>query len=132
MPKLNLFIQEKKKITAARNDKVAAKIKESFSMALVKKDFPVLPGHEEESKLKAFVTLTYVSVTADLRNATIFFTTLNNMYKDETLKFFELQQHYFKNIIAKKLKLRFIPNIKFKFDNTFDYYDKIDNILKNI
>ena len=126
---LNLFTQEKRKTNAARNDKVAAQIKECFSMALVRGDFPILPGHESASYMKSLITITYVKLSNDLRNATVFFTTLSD--HNEALQFFELQTHFFKNLIAKKLKLRFIPNLIFKIDDTFDYYDKIDQILNN-
>ena len=131
MSKLNLFFQEKAQ-TSARNDRIAARIKECLSMTLARGDFPVLPGHKDESKLKAFVTITHVNLSPDLRNATIFFSTLNEEDRQEALNFFNLQEHFFKSILAKKLKLRFIPDLVFKLDETLNYYDKIDKILKKI
>ena len=32
--------------------------------------------------------------------------------------------------IAEKLQLRFVPQINFSFDNTFEYVNKIEKILK--
>lgn len=130
MSNLNLFSQEKRKTAGRRNDKIASQIRECFAMALARADFPILPNHEDESKLKVPVTLTYVDMSPDLRNATIFFTPLGGLHKQECLKFFELQTHYFKDVIAKKMKMRFIPNIFFKLDDSFEYSQKIEGLLK--
>ena len=132
MSSLNLFVPERKKTRGYRNDKVAAHIRECFSMALTRRDFPILPGHEEESKLKTYVTITYVNLSQDLRNASVLFVTLNDEYQQETLKFFELQTHYFKNLIAKKLRLRCIPDLIFKLDKSVEYSKKIDDLLNSI
>lgn len=129
--KLNLFRPENRKTTSRRNDKVAAQLKECFSFALSRGDFPILPNHEQESKLPTPVTITYVDLSPDLRNATIFFTPLGGIKKDETVRFFELQTHYFKDVIAKKMKLRFIPNLTFKLDDSLDYSERIEELLKN-
>ena len=129
---LNLFVPEKRKASSARNDKIATKIRECFSMALTKKDFPILPAHEEESLLKTYVTITYVKMSSDLRNATVFYVTLNDEYLEETAQFFELQKHYFKNLIAKKLKIKYIPEIIFKLDKSIEYSQNIEQLLKDI
>ncbi|MDR2667343.1 MAG: ribosome-binding factor A [Holosporales bacterium] len=129
MSHLNLFVNKKEKTVSLRNDKIAAQIRECFSFALIRGDFPLLPNHEEESKLPCPITLTHVNLSKDLRNATIFFMPLGGTKKIESLRFFELQTHHFKELMAKKMKLKFIPNIIFKFDNSFDYSDRISKLL---
>jgi ribosome-binding factor A len=120
----------KRKKTGRRNDKIASQIRECFSLALSKGDFPILLNHENESKLPTLVTITYIDLSPDLRNAVIFFTPLCGMKKEETKRFFELQVHYFKNAIAKRMNLRFVPNLSFKLDESFDYSAKIEKLLK--
>ena len=56
---------------------------------------------------------------------------LGGLKKEETAKFFELQKHYFKDLIAKKMKMRFIPNLTFKLDTSFEYSERIEALLKN-
>lgn len=130
MSNLNLFKLEKRKTSARRNDKIATQIRECFSKALTKGDFPILPAHETESKLPAIITITYIDLSPDLRNATVYYIPLGGLKKDECKVFFGLQTHYFKSLIAKKLKLRFIPNLIFKLDDSLDYSEKIDKLLK--
>ena len=132
MSDLNLFVPQKRKTRSSRNDKIAVQLRECIAKALVQNDFPVLPGHEDETKLKAFVTITRVNVAHDLRNATILFVTLNDEHQEEMLKFFDLQTHFFKNLIAKKLKLRFIPELTFKLDKSVAYSENIEKLLKQI
>ncbi|MBQ2173785.1 MAG: ribosome-binding factor A, partial [Alphaproteobacteria bacterium] len=67
-----------------------------------------------------------------LRSAIVYFTPLGGLKKEETAKFFELQRHYFKDLIAKKMKMRFIPELNFKLDTSFEYSERIDNLLHNV
>ena len=129
--KLNLFKPESKKTVSRKNDKVAAQLKECFSFAISRGDFPILPNHEDESKMPTPITITYIDLSPDLRNATIFYTPLGGLKKEETKRFFELQTHYFKDLIAKKMKLRFIPNLTFKLDDSLEYSERIEALLKN-
>lgn len=118
-------------IRPSRAHKVAMQLKECFALALSRGDFPVLANHEKESRLPTTVTITYVDLSPDLRNATVYFIPLGGAKKEETSKFFELQEHYFKDLIAKKMKMRFIPNLNFKFDTSFEYSERIEALLNN-
>ena len=131
MTRLNLFRADKQKTTARRNDKVASQIRECFSMALSRGDFPILHRHEKDSKLTVPVTITYIDLSPDLRNAVVFYTPLGGMKKEETKRFFDIQAHYFKSIIAKRMKLKYIPNLVFKLDTSIEYSERIDNLLKD-
>ena len=131
MSGINLFKMNTKKTVSRRNDKVAARLRECFSVALARGDFPVLPNHEDESRLPMPVTITYIDLSSDLRNATIYFVPLGGLNKEATARFFELQAHYFKDLIAKKMKLRYIPNLAFKLDESFEYLERIDALLNN-
>ena len=129
--KLNLYRSIDEKTVSRRNDKIATQLKECFSLALSRGDFPVLPNHGKESQLQTPVTITYIDLSPDLRNATIYFLPLGGLKKEETVQFFELQKHYFKDLIAKKMKMRFIPNLTFKLDTSFEYSERIEALLKN-
>ncbi|MDR1332837.1 MAG: 30S ribosome-binding factor RbfA [Holosporales bacterium] len=131
MSKLNLFVPQKRKTTGRRNDKVATQLKELFSLALIRGDFHVLPKREAESMPPCMITITHVDLSRDLCNAVVFFRTLSGTMIDEAMKFLELQTHFFKDLIAKKLSLRTIPNLRFKFDQTSEAANRIDELLKN-
>jgi ribosome-binding factor A len=132
MSKFDLFeLPPKRKTGGKRNDRVAAQMRECFSMAIVKGDFPPLPNHVEESKLPCHITITYVNVAPDLRNATVFFCPAIAEKVEAALKFFALQAHFFKTIISQKMHIKFIPELQFKLDNSVEYSCRIDELLKN-
>jgi ribosome-binding factor A len=131
MSKLDLFVPQKRKTTGRRNDKVAAQIKELFSLALIRGDFHAVQNDKMPALPPSLVTITYVDLSPDLRNATVFFTTLDGSSVDETAAFFKLQDHFFKDLIAKKMSLRVIPNITFKVDRSIERASRIDELLRN-
>lgn len=82
-----------------------------------------------------FLTITKVELTKDLRYAKVFFSVLGEM-KDKTLalKGLNSAKGYIKNMVADRIKLRFVPEIMFKIDesmeHTKDIYDILDKIKK--
>ena len=132
MPSVDLYNTHFKKHVTKRNDKIATSIRQCLANAISRGDFPILPNHEQESKMPIPITITYVDLSPDLRNATIYFVPFGGEKKEECLKFFKLQTYFFKNLLAKKMRLRYIPNILFKIDTSFEYSEKIDQLLDDV
>ena len=79
------------------------------------------------------VTLTGVEVTADLKIATIFFSAMGNQAQEEaSLQGFQSAAGYIKKRMGKELRLRYLPDLLFKVDHSFDYGSKIDRLIKSI
>lgn len=82
-----------------------------------------------------FITITKVELTKDLRYAKIYFSVLGEM-KDKTLALKGLNnaKGYIKGLVADRIKLRFVPEIAFKIDESLEYtkeiYDLLDRIKK--
>ena len=79
------------------------------------------------------VTITSVKMSQDLKYARIYFA-LSGTGKDKKAaeKGFAKARGYLKRILAGKLGLRYMPDLKFYYDDTFDYGDAIDKILARI
>ena len=89
------------------------------------------------SKLKdpriGFVTVTDVEVTGDLQQATVFITVLGDDKKRrETLKGLVQAKGFMRTEIGQRIRLRKTPELMFELDKSFDYGNKIDNLLKQI
>ena len=86
-----------------------------------------------ESKDKDFkdVTITHVDVTNDLSFAKVYFTTMN-----EDKKFIENDLNnaasYFRRNLSQKLDIRHTPEIKFIYDESIEYGQKIEKIIEQI
>lgn len=80
-----------------------------------------------------FATLTAVRITKDLQLAK-FYISLYGKNSQPGLLMEELEKRKYdlRHVIGKELRLRYIPNIKFYFDDTLNEMEKIQNLLKNI
>ena len=72
-------------------------------------------------------------MTPDLKLAYIYFTTFEGeKHKAEALEGFDSSLGFLKRNLARKLGLRYMPELKFFYDESFDYGAHIDSILKAI
>lgn len=77
------------------------------------------------------VTISEVQVSPDLRNATVFFTTLNGEFSQETLDILKDMIGFFRHAVGKAVRLRYVPNLYFKVDGSFEYAQKIEKLLND-
>ena len=78
------------------------------------------------------ITIVDVTLSPDLKNARIFVTT--NSLSENKLLIDKLndKSKLIKKKIASNLNLKFVPKIKFFFDNSLQYSNKINSILDTI
>ena len=86
----------------------------------------------KDDRLK-FVTITKATVTNDLSYATIYYTVLGtDEQKEATSKTLAEAKGHLKSSLSKKIKARKTPDLRFKYDESLEYGEKIENILKDI
>ena len=73
------------------------------------------------------ITINQVDISPDLKNMKIIIDSFSKIKKGHILKILEKEVGYIRKKIAKKINLRFVPNIKFTF---YDEKSKINNIEK--
>ncbi len=108
----------------SRAEKVAEAIRQEVSTIV----------HDELNDPRlGFVTIIRVELSADLRNATIFFSVLGS---DEahvkTLKALESALGLIRKLVTKRLGLRFAPEIIFRHDRSSEYSVRIEEVLNEI
>jgi ribosome-binding factor A len=107
-----------------RADRVSDLLKEEIAQMLLK---------EIKDPRIGFVTITDVKVSDDLRLAKVFFSMFGNDKElAQTDKGLNSAASYIKKKLGKRLKMRYIPDILFKFDGSFEYGSRIDSILKGL
>jgi ribosome-binding factor A len=107
-----------------RSEKVAEAIHEMVSGLLIKglKDPRI-----------GFVTITGVKVTDDLHLATVFFTVIgSDEEKSATEKGLNSARGFIRKEAGKNLRMRYIPDIIFKYDASVEYGSRIESLLKEI
>lgn len=80
-----------------------------------------------------FVTITQVKVSADLRHVKVYFSVLgSDKDKKGTIIGLERATNFIRRVVAKEIKLRFVPEIVFKFDETHEYEQRVNELLERI
>jgi ribosome-binding factor A len=80
-----------------------------------------------------FLTITNVDLTKDLRYARVYFSVLGEeKNKRLALKGLNSAKGYIKALVAERIKLRFVPQIEFRIDDTFEKTRQIHDILERI
>ena len=115
-----------KKQPTNRQLKIGQQIRFLVSNFFIKEDF-IFENFDSKN-----LTIVDVILSADLKNAKIFVITnsvdTNKLFIDELNHKSKLIQKK----IASNLTSKFTPKIKFFVDNSFEYSDKINNILETI
>ncbi len=78
-------------------------------------------------------TISHVKMSADLKIARIYFMVPGgSKNKKEAIDGFHCASGYVKRILAQRLGLRYMPDLKFFYDESFDYGTHIDSLLRSI
>jgi ribosome-binding factor A len=76
------------------------------------------------------ITVPEVRVTADLRLATIYVMPLGGRDVTEVLGALERNSRYVRGEIARRVNLKFAPEIRFRIDERFDEAERIEKLLR--
>lgn len=80
-----------------------------------------------------FITITDVTVTGDLQQATVYISSLgDDREREETLKALEKAKGFIRSEIGSRIRLRRTPEISFQFDASVEYGNKIESLLRSL
>ena len=80
-----------------------------------------------------FITLTRVQVSADLQVAHVYYTSLGDpAARLATQKALDRATPFLRRQIGSRIKLRRVPELSFRFDESIAHQDRIEQILKDL
>lgn len=79
--------------------------------------------------IETLVTIMEAQVSPDLKYADVYFITSNKETDEQVLEGLQLAANHFRKVVAAKTTLRYVPEIRFRIDNTFAEVDKIEKLL---
>ena len=79
-----------------------------------------------------FVTVTDCDTSNDLSYCKVYVTVLEQEKRDETLKALNNASGFIRGELAKRIEIRNIPELKFIYDESVFYGEKIDKIIDEI
>jgi ribosome-binding factor A len=83
---------------------------------------PVIEAH--------LITVPEVRMTADLRLATIYLMPLGGRDAQDVIAAFDRNKRYVRGEIARRVNLKFAPEIRFRVDERFDEAERIEKLLR--
>ena len=111
-------------MTVKRSEKVAEAIHELVSALLLKgvKDPRI-----------GFTTITGVKVSDDLHLATIYFSVIGNEAEKQSTEIgLNSARGFIRRELGKSLRMRYVPDVLFRYDESVDYGQRIDTLLNEI
>ena len=78
------------------------------------------------------ITVTEVRMTPDLKTARVYVIPLGGVETKETVKILTEYAHLVRKALSKRLDIKFLPKLTFVEDNSFEYAEKIERIIKKI
>ena len=83
---------------------------------------PVIQGH--------MITVPEVRMSSDLRLATIYIMPLGGRDEEAVLAALERNRRYLRGEIARRVNLKFAPDVRFRLDDRFDEAERIEKLLR--
>jgi ribosome-binding factor A len=83
---------------------------------------PVLQNH--------LITVPEVRMSGDLRLATIYVMPLGGKDTEEVLAALDRNKKFLRGVIARRVNLKFAPDIRFRIDERFDEAERIEKLLR--
>lgn len=114
------------KKNSSRQNKVAAEIKKSLSeFLLCNSIYDIIKSSS--------ISITDVVMSPCLQHAKVYIIPLSgDVSQKDCIDFMERHSHTFRKHVSNCIRLKFAPDFKFFIDDSFDYAQKIENLLAKI
>ena len=76
------------------------------------------------------ITVTEVRMSPDLKTAKIFVMPLGGKNTDQIIEKLKMSSFIIRRVLSKKIVMKFLPKLFFVKDDSFDYAEKIENLIK--
>ena len=107
-----------------RQLRVGEMIKQAIGTLFIKDEakIPTLSTRE--------ITVTEVRMSPDLKTAKIFVMPLGGKNTEQTIEKLKTSSFMIRKVLSKKIIMKFLPKLFFVKDDSFDYAEKIENLIK--
>jgi len=116
--------QSSQKPFSQRQLRVGELVKQNLGELLIRNEAKI---PSINSKL---ITVTEVRMTPDLKTARVYVIPLGGADTRETVKILTEYSHLVRKALSKRLNIKFLPKLTFVEDNSFEYAEKIERIIK--
>ena len=98
-----------------------------------KKEISIIIDQDlKNPNITGMISVTRVKVSKELHFARVYVSLLNSKSKKNTLEGLKNSSGFIRSELAKRINLRYTPEVVFELDESLEYGDRIENILKEI
>lgn len=108
---------------SVRQEKISSLIQETLSNIFLQKVLDPELG---------LVTITKTKVTPDLKIAKVYLSVYEKDKRSYVLEHIDSIKGFIRSELAKKVNLRYTPELQFYIDDTMDYVEKMNEIFNNL
>lgn len=104
---------------------------ERLNHAFVEEISNILMREVKDEDLK-FITITGCDITSDLSFAKVYYTVLEEERKENVQKSLNNAASFIRGKLSERIEIRHTPELRFVYDKSEDYGERIDSILKRL
>jgi ribosome-binding factor A len=98
----------------------------------ISREVSIIIANEASDNLLKTITITGCEVNNDLSIAKVYFTSILDMPKENLEKEMKEAASYIRKELASRIEIRHTPMLVFEFDESVEYGNKIEAIIKKI
>jgi len=99
-------------------------------VAQLEKEISCIVAQEIKDPRLGLITITRIILTPDLKEATVFFSSLSD--KQQTLKTLQRAKGFIRSSLARRIRIRHIPELEFRIDDSLEYSQRINQLIDEI
>ncbi|RJQ43644.1 MAG: 30S ribosome-binding factor RbfA [Nitrospiraceae bacterium] len=99
---------------------------------LIKEEVADIIMNKIKHKTLSFITVTGAKVSDDLRHATVYLSVLNHEEGEKTIRKLKESVSFIRGELGRRLKMKYVPDLNFRIDESIEYGMKIDKLLDEI
>ena len=107
-----------------RMDKINEELKKELSL--------IIDNNLKNPHITGMISVTKVKTSPDLRYARVYISLLNCKNVKETLDGLKSASGFMRSELARRINLRYTPELRFEIDDSMEYGARIESILKEI
>ena len=111
-----------------KNTNRMERVDEEFKRELGK----IIDQDLKNPNITGLISVTKVKTSSDLKSARVYISILGSKSKKNTFEGLKNATGFIRTELAKRVNLRYTPELIFELDDTMEYGAKIDNILKEL
>jgi len=96
----------------------------------IKREIAQIVNQELNDPRLGMITVTDVEISNDLKSALVYISMLGN--QEAKLKLLEKAKGYVKHLLSERITMKFMPDLIFKVDKSYEEGEKIDRLLDEI